>query len=115
MSYMGALEAAGAKVIRYEYFGDYQGTILAEVEYEGRRGYVEISYGSCDHCDAYQAFSSDLGWDHELTQQDLSNFGRNYLEDIESAEKLIEKFTEQLEWDWEAEDMVKWLKEKANE
>lgn len=115
MSYMGALEAAGAKIIRYEYFGDYQGTILAEVEYEDRRGYVEISYGSCSHCDAYQAFSSDLGWDHELTEQELANFGRNYLEDIESSDKLIEKFTKQLDWDWQAEDVIKWLKEKANE
>ena len=111
MSYMDALEAAGAKVVRYEYFGDYQGTILVEVEYEDLRGYVEISYGSCSHCDAYEAFTSDLNWDHEPTQQELSNFGRNYLEDIESAEKLIEQFTKRIEWDYEAEDMIKWLKE----
>ena len=110
MSYMGALEAAGAKVIRYEYFGDYQGTILAEVEYEDRRGYVEISYGSCSHCDSYQAFEEDFDWDIGPDEEALAEFGRRYLEDIESADKLIEKFTEQLKWDWEAEDMVKWLK-----
>lgn len=110
MSYMGALEAAGAKIIRYEYFGDYQGTILAEVEYDGRRGYVEISYGSCSVCDAYQAFTDDLYRDHFMTEQELADFGRNYLDEIESAEKLIEQYTKQADWDLEAEDMVKWLK-----
>lgn len=50
MSYMGALEAAGAKIIRHKYFGDYQGTILAEVEYEGQRGYISIAYG-CNRLD----------------------------------------------------------------
>ena len=115
MSYMGALEAAGAKVIRYEYFGAYQGTILAEVEYEGKHGYVEISYGTCDHCDAYQAFTTDLGWDHELTEQDLSNFGRNYLEDIFSLEDVYKNFEVQAVWDTDAEDVLKWLKEKTHE
>jgi len=111
MGYMGALEAAGANILRYKYFGDYQGTILAEVKYKDRCGYVQISYGSCDHCDAYQAFSSDLGWDHVMTDQELANFGKNYLEDIESAEKLVEQLTEQLEWDYEAEEILIWLKE----
>lgn len=111
MSYMDALEAAGAKVIRYEYFGDYQGTILAEVEYDGRRGYVDISYGSCSGCDSYQAFEDDFDWDIGPDEEALAEFGRRYLEDIESADKLIEQFAKRLDWDYEAEDAIKWLRE----
>ena len=101
MNYTGALEAAGAKVIRYEYFSSYQGTILAKVEYEGKHGYVEIINVDLDHCDTY-------------TEQDLSNFGRNYLEEIESAEKLIKQFTAQLEWDIDAENAIKWLLDEVD-
>lgn len=109
MSYMGALEAAGAKIIRHKYFGDYQGTILAEVEYEGQRGYISIAYGSCDHCDAYQAFSEDLGFDHVMTEEDLANFGRNYLDDIGTHGAYLKEYTLQADWDTDAGDVVKWL------
>lgn len=115
MSYMGALEAAGAKVIRYEYFGDYQGTILAEVEYDGRRGYVEISYGSCSYCDSYQAFEEDFDWDIGPDQEALAEFGRRYLDEIQTREDLLKKNTERAEWDTDAEDAIKWLKGNSHE
>jgi len=109
MSYIGAVEAAGANVIRYQYFGAYQGTILAQVEYDGNNGYIEISYGTCSYCDPYQAFEEDLGWDHTPTTEELSNFGRNYLEDLSTRDEILEKYTAMAKWDIDAEDVIKWL------
>ena len=110
MSYMTALEKAGATVIRTQYFGDYQGTILAEVEYEGKTGYIEINYGSCSHCDSFQAFEDEFDWDIGPTDDDLAEFGRRYL-DILTKESLIEKYTKQAKWDIDAEDALRWLNE----
>jgi len=109
MGYLTALEAAGATVIRHQYFGDYSGNIIAEVAYEGETGFVVINYGSCSYCDSYQAFEEDFGWDIAPTQDDLAEFGRRYL-DIRTKQSLIDEFTEQAEWDIDAEDVIKWLK-----
>jgi len=105
MGYSSALTAAGAKVIDFKHFGDYQGTWGAIVDYNGERSLVTGSYGSCSVCDSYQAefdrygdvddvytrdgnyFNSD---DQEITveayglacaklSQRLADFGRAYL------------------------------------
>jgi hypothetical protein len=55
MSYLKALEAAGAKVIEYQEFGSYQGAWMALVEHNGQRVIIEGSYGSCSGCDAFEA------------------------------------------------------------
>lgn len=55
MGYSEALEAAGCKVLDFEEFGSYQGDWLAFVEYNGEKGIVEGSYGSCSGCDAFHA------------------------------------------------------------
>ena len=108
MSYISALEAAGAKVIRHAYFRSYHGTILAEVEYEGRHGYVEIINVDLDDCKAYRGVA--------YTEQEIASFGRKFLEEsFEPAEKLIEQTSLQLELTYDAGDMIKWVKEKANE
>jgi len=111
MSYMTALEAAGAKVLRYQYFGDYQGTILAEVEYEGKNGWVTIYYGSCSHCDAYEAFEEDFDWDIGPTDENLAEFGKRYLIDLRTTAQLIEQYTLDADWDWDAGEVLTWLKE----
>jgi len=98
-------------VLRYQYFGDYQGTILAEVEYAGKNGYVEIGYGSCSVCDSYQAFEEEFDWDIGPDQRALASFGENYLDEIQTLEDLIESYTERAEWDTDAEDVIRWLKE----
>jgi hypothetical protein len=108
MGYLTALEKAGAKVIRYIYTGDYSGNIIAEVEYQGESGYIVINYGSCSYCDSYQAFEEDFGWDQPVTEEELAEFGRRYL-DIRTKESLIEEYTEQATWDIDAEDVLQWL------
>lgn len=110
---MSALEAAGAKIIRYEYFGDYQGTILVEVEYQNKHGWVSIAYGSCTVCDSYQAFTVNLDWDYEPTEEQLAEFGRDYLDYIQTEESLLESLREQAEWDSEAERMINFIKNKG--
>jgi len=113
MSYKEALEAAGAEVHRYKYFGDYTGTILAEVTFEGLHGYVAMAYGSCEVCDPWEAFISrfDENWDHEPTREQLAEFGSRYLDSIENRDELTARYKEQADWDTEADDVLKWLKE----
>lgn len=78
MSYQSALEAAGAEVIQFEYFGSYQGDWLALVRVDGALGVVEGWYGSCSYCDA---FESEFGYSEsgEDYQERLADFGRGYL------------------------------------
>ena len=110
MGYLTALEKAGAKVIRSKYFGDYQGTIVVEVEYQNKSGYIIINYGSCSYCDSFSAFEEEFDWDIGPTDDELAEFGRRYL-DIRTKESLIEEYTEQATWDIDAEDVLQWLKE----
>jgi len=134
MGYSKTLEKAGAKVLEFKEFGSYQGTWLAKVEYNGEIGWVEGSYGSCSGCDAFQAefgyaeephFYNEkwhLNWE-EVTEEvalaakkkyedRLCNFGKTYLESgLYTQEQIEAKCSENLEWDYEAEDMLKWVKE----
>ncbi len=110
MSYKLALEKAGANVLDFQEFGSYQGTWLAFVEYNGEKGIVEGSYGSCSGCDAFQAefdycdtpeisdgkfYKSGHTWDEEDEcnedeykqalenyDQRLIEFGKQYLETL---------------------------------
>ena len=109
MSYMKALTAAGAEVVRYAYFGDYQGTILAEVNYQGKNGYVTVFYGSCALCDPYESFVEGFDWDHELTEAELAEFGKSYLDVMRSEEETLRRHEKDAEWDTDAEDMVRWI------
>lgn len=54
MGYELALKAAGAEVIKTHYAGSYQGTWGSIVIYNGKKGLVTGSFGSCSYCDAYQ-------------------------------------------------------------
>lgn len=105
MSYKSALFAAGAKVLTYESFGSYQGDWLAKVEYNGEIGWVAGSYGSCSHCDAFEA---EFGYSYEDEGDDyqrrLALFGVSYLEGIvpqEQQEAILERqLPEGDEYDW---------------
>jgi hypothetical protein len=109
MGYLTALEKAGATVIRHLFTGDYQGNIIAEVEYKGTTGYIVINYGSCSLCDSFSAFEEDLGWDQPVTDDDLAEFGRRYLDGFGTKEQLIDEYTEQAAWDTEADTVLAWL------
>ena len=112
MSYEQSLVAAGARVIAFEQFGDWQGSWLALVEYQGQRGWVQGSYGSCDVCDAFQAeFDWDSDFACEDVQQQLSQFGRGYLDDLQTTEQVLRRYDEDASWDSESEDAAFWVRE----
>jgi hypothetical protein len=124
MSYRSALEAAGATVRAFEEFGSYQGEWWALVEYEGRRGWVNGSYGSCSGCDAFQAefsFCDEERWDDAAGKYvpsseypaKLAEFGREYLNNIHSDQAALNAAAQNLEWDLEAEGMVKFIADHA--
>ena len=108
--YDAALQAAGARVLAFESFGDWQGSWVALVEYRGERGWVQGSFGSCDHCDAFDA---EFGWDAEEQddyQQRLAAFGRTYLDVLESTDYIAGRFEEDADWDWESESAGHWVR-----
>jgi hypothetical protein len=100
--YQAALEQAGAQVLVFEQFGDWQGSWVALVDYQGERGWVQGSFGSCSHCDAFQA---DFGWDAEDEddyEERLADFGRSYLGALQSSAALFEQFDQDADWDLES-------------
>lgn len=114
MSYESALNAAGATVLKFEYFGSYQGDWWAKVELNGKTGWINGSFGSCTVCDAYQSWESEkCGWDREPTPDELKAFGADYLDGFMEQEAAILKASKDLEWDMEAESVVKFLNENA--
>ena len=115
MSYQDALTAAGANVIAFESFGDWQGSWVALVEYKGERGWVQGSFGSCDHCDAFEA---EFGWgfDEENEteaqyQARLASFGESYLGGLQTTEQVLAEHAPNANWDDEADNIVFWVRE----
>lgn len=110
MSYAKSIEAAGAKVLDYEQFGSYQGDWWALVEYNGRKGFVGGSYGSCSGCDAFEAEFSWNDEDRPDYQDRLRDFGKSYLDPLYSYEEALKSASENISWDHEATEMVNWIK-----
>ena len=131
MSYKSALEAAGAIVLEFKEFGDYQGSWYAFVSYKDERGWVMGSYGSCTECDAFEAEFGDTDWhgclehiyqvddcefcvQQEAERQEdakkrLVDFGQSYLSPLSKSSTLIEYLQPQVEWDEESESALKWI------
>ena len=113
MSYHSALTAAGANVIAFQEFGDWQGSWVALVEYRGERGWVQGSFGSCDHCDAFEA---EFGWDaaEEADYQTrLASFGESYLGGLQTTESILAEHGPNAHWDEDADNIVFWVRETA--
>jgi hypothetical protein len=133
MSYEEALEVAGAKVLAFEEFGDYQGTWWAKVCYKGEVGWVSGSYGSCSSCDAFEDEFGD--WkghckDHFYyrTEQDrnciaceiaqaeykrrLIDFGSVYLDGMMCQEQAEKEASRYHDYDPDQSGLV-YLKENA--
>lgn len=111
MDYKTALEIAGAKIIVYEAFGDYQGRWFAKVEYLGKIGWVHGEYGSCSGCDAFQ---SEFGYFDEINQElkmRLVEFGVKYLDQMITQDEVLKIAGENSDWDCSADDMVKFIKD----
>jgi len=110
--YQRALEAAGARVLAFSHFGDWQGSWVALVEYQGQRGWVQGAFGSCDYCDAFQ---SEFSWDSDFTCQDvqeqLAQFGRTYLDDLQTTEQILCHYDPHADWDEESADAAAWVRE----
>jgi len=90
MGYSEALEKAGCKILAFEEFGSYQGTWLAFVEYNGQKGIVEGSYGSCSGCDAFQA---EFDYGDEPTEEN-GKYYKSYRTWDEDEECTKEEFEE---------------------
>lgn len=110
-SYHGVLEMAGATVHAFQDFGSYQGDWLAKVTYNGVTGWIKDSYGSCSGCDS---FESESGYE-QRTKNEWKEFSikfcKDYLEDIRTYEDMLKMCSENLDWDMEAKDMIKFLEE----
>lgn len=132
MSYKQALEAAGAVVVEYEQFGTYQGDWFALVDYNGERGWVRGSYGSCSGCDAFDAeFGYNYGRCARHQYRDggdcadcvqaradydrrLAEFGRSYLEPLRATDDIRSELAKDARWDLEAEEALKWIDKIAS-
>lgn len=134
MSYRKALEAAGVKVLAYEEFGSYQGDWWAKIEINGVQSWVTGCFGSCSGCDSFQ---SEFNYDEDgrcekhkydtldmvgckeceesaaKYKQKLSDFGKSYLDNLMIQEDAEKEASKNLEWDMEADKMLKWIKENS--
>lgn len=134
MEYDDTLRIAGATVHCYKTFGDYQGTWLAKVTYNGVTGWIRDYFGSCSGCDALQDEFGYSDHQHEgkgynyistfnlLEKYDancpqcvrlmekVKAFGRGYLDDIKTADEILAIVSKNLEWDMDAQKMVDFIK-----
>ena len=112
--YQKALEAAGAYVLVFESFGDWQGSWVALVIYEGKRGWVQGAFGSCSYCDAFQ---SEFGWDSDFVcegmEDRLAQFGRTYLNDIQTTKQVLQHYDPHADWDDESASAAEWVRHTA--
>lgn len=122
MGYSEALEAAGAKIIAFQEFGSYQGDWFAFVEYQGKCGWVQGSYGSCSGCDAFESefsYTPISCSEHEYEDKSgldcsdcesvladykkrLAEFGASYLDGFQNQDEI--------EWDIDAAEELAFVK-----
>ena len=109
--YQQSLVAAGARVLAFEHFGDWQGSWVALVEYQGQRGWVRGAFGSCDYCDAFQAeFDWDSDFACEDVQQRLAQFGRGYLDDLQTTAQVLRQYDTDADWDSDSASAAAWVR-----
>lgn len=107
MSYEKALEAAGARIVAFEYFGSYQGEWWALVEFRRARGWVNGSYGSCSGCDSFEA---EFGYgEREANHDNLADFGQVYLDTLLTQQQALESAGRNVSWDSDAQAMLNFI------
>lgn len=109
--YQWVLEVAGATVHAFEEFGSYQGDWLAKVTYKGKTGWIKDYYGSCSGCDAFENETCYEDKTKKEWESFCHRFAKDYLDNIRSYEDVLKDCEENIEWDYDAKEMVKWLKE----
>jgi hypothetical protein len=136
MPYIEALKQAGAEVLANKRFGSYQGDWVVKLSYNGVNGWTIFGFGSCSGCDSYEArFSRVENHAHEDNKyfspdchieearnmsskcqpcavflNELSDFGKEYLDDVMTQEEAEAKASENIEWDMEAGEMLAFIK-----
>jgi len=126
--YQQALEAAGAVVHEFKEFGSYQGEWFALITYNGEKGWVTGSYGSCSGCDSFEA---EFGWADEdcsehryrhvaecigcqeakaKHQAKLADFGKTYCEGVGSLDGVLAQLDKNGEWDSDSREAAEWIR-----
>lgn len=105
MTYKSCLEAAGARVIDFAKFGDYQGSWYALVVWRGKTFWVHDYYGSCSGCDPLYATLT-----YNATQEQMADFGRQYLEDPRDYDQLLRDVLDDNSYDPSADEVVNFLR-----
>lgn len=118
MGYSSALTAAGAQVLAFEKFGDYQGSWGAVCDYNNERVLVVGSYGSCSSCDAFEGefgYRECEVWNDETGEYEydpqlqaaydtrLAHFGESYLKNPYTEQMVkfkVDKLNQTSEDDW---------------
>jgi hypothetical protein len=131
MGYDLALKQAGAKVLGFEKFGDWQGTWAAVVKYNDKFGVVTGSFGSCSYCDAFQSEFDDMGTfatadgefyvDFEKVSEEaynlkmadhderLANFGLSYLTVVQDLSDIENQLKHVNADDWFGDERLQLL------
>lgn len=129
LNYEDVLKFAGAEILAFKSFGDFEGTWAARINYNGVIGWTFGSYGSCSACDALQGefdYRNCVCFDHrvgsigtkisdckdcaemrEKIENDLKSFARVYLESLLSTDKalsLVESYES-------ANEISSWIRE----
>ena len=111
MGYELAMQKAGATVLAFQAFGSYQGDWLALVLWNEEFLWIEGSYGSCTHCDA---FEGEFGWS-ELNDDDkegkLADFGKTYLNLGYTQEEMEKRCVDRADRGIEEEQMLRFVRE----
>lgn len=109
MGYYEALQAAGAVVIDFRSFGDWQGRWYAKVNYKGSISLIGGSFGSCSYCDSFQAEFDFYDRESPDYPEKLAEFGRSYLDDPLNPVVEAKRFREEREWDMGAPEILEWI------
>lgn len=105
--YRDVLELAGAEVLVYGRFGDWQGSWFAKVRYDGKLLWIEGDCGSCSGCDALESYldyednpdewerygvkTSSWGWS-DAVERDFEGEDLDHVSTRRIQEKYLSKF-----------------------
>ena len=132
--YSECLKIAGCRVIEFVTFGTYQGNWVALVDYNGKKGWIIGSYGSCTGCDSFQSefghstnhCCTDGKWKNEYDYNQFSMakcdkckelysrlkaFGENYVEQIMTQEEAEKEASRNISWDLDAQPMLDFIQQ----
>lgn len=110
MSYTEAIEAAGAKVLAFNEFGNSLGHWWAKIEIESKQSWIHGEYGSCPGCDDFDNSVSRFLGKPEYNQK-LIEFGKELLDRKFTQKQAEKEISKNLDWCMEADEMLKWVKD----